>query len=160
MDRMRAFRDALGCFATGICVVTCRTLEGMPHGVTVNSFSSVSLDPPLVLFSLDRANNSFAHFHAAERFAINVLSAQQESLSRGFARTTGDRFDGVAYDVGLTGAPLLPGSLAVFECAKHAAHSGGDHEIIIGRVLDFACLSDAESLLYYRGRYRYLSPTG
>ena len=155
---MRAFRDALGCFATGVCIVTCCTADGTPHGVTVNSFSSVSLDPPLILFSLDRVNNSFRHFHAAQAFAVNVLSSRQEGLSRDFARQTGDRFDGVAYDPGQTGAPVLPGSLAVFECARHATYDGGDHEIFVGRVENFLCQPDDETLLYYRGRYRRVAP--
>lgn len=152
----REFRDALGSFVTGVCIVTCRTAEGEPHGVTVNSFSSVSLDPPLVLFSLDRANTSFAHFHRAETFVIHVLSRGQEALSRTFARTDTDRFAGVAFATAANGAPLLPGSLATFECRKHAAYDGGDHEIIVGRVLNHAAGEAEEALLYFRGRYHAL----
>ncbi len=154
----REFRDALGCFVTGVCIVTCRTADGLPHGVTVNSFSSVSLDPPLILFSLDRANTSFGHFHRAQTFVVNVLSRGQEGLSRVFARTDTDRFAGVAFDVAASGAPVLPGSLAIFECHKHAAYDGGDHEIILGRVLRHAYAADEEALLYFCGRYRELAP--
>lgn len=148
----RAFRDALGCFATGVCVVTCRAADGTPLGVTVNSFSSVSLEPPLVLFSLDRAGSCCADFVTAPSFAVNVLSERQIELSRTFAQSNGG-FAGIAFEEWDTGSPILPDCLSSLECDAHAAHDGGDHIILVGRVRRLSCVEDGQPLLYFRGRY-------
>ena len=153
----REFRDALGTFATGVTVVTCMSGDGKPIGLTANSFNSVSLDPPLVLFSLDRRSFSFAHFQSASHFAVNVLASSQQEISRHFARASEDKWRDIGFDVGGVGCPSLPGALAVFECSTHAIHDGGDHIIIVGRVERFAH-RPGEPLLYYRGRYARIAP--
>jgi len=129
----RAFRHALGGFATGVTVVTAMQ-GGVPIGITANSFASVSLDPPLVLWSPAKASARFVPFTEAEHYAIHVLGAEQKALCDTFART-GARFDGVQHDIGESGAPILPGALAVFECRREAVHDAGDHAVVIGRVL-------------------------
>lgn len=151
------FRQTLGCFTTGICIVTCRTADNSLHGVTVNSFASVSLDPPLVLFSLDQTASTFEPFMAVEHFAINVLSKEQLELSRVFAERAADRWNGVQYETWDTGAPILPCSLATLECKAEARHQGGDHIIMVGRVLRLARRLNGNPLLYFRGRYQALS---
>ena len=149
----RAFRAALSSFATGVTVVTARGPDGAPVGVTVNSFSSVSLDPPLVLWSLDRRALSLPVFEAAGHFAVHVLSAEQAHLSDRFAtRGASDKFEGVDWSEGIGGVPLLPGIAARFECRRHAAHDGGDHRIYLGRVLRFENNGDA-TLAFQRGAY-------
>ena len=149
----RAFRNALGCFATGVTVVTTITDTGDPVGLTANSFSSVSLDPPLVLFCLDRASQNLAAFHASGRFAVNVLGDDQRDLSVRFSTTIGDRWDGVAWEAWATGAPVLNGCLAALDCETEAIHEGGDHIIIVGRVKRLASTTDGKPLLYFRGNY-------
>ena len=130
----RQFRDALGEFATGVTIICARTGDGRYVGLTANSFNSVSLDPPLVLWSLSRQSASLAAFEAAERYSINVLSAGQSELARRFSRPHEDRFAGVAYRMGWAGAPLIDGCAAWFECAHHARHPAGDHMIFVGDV--------------------------
>lgn len=150
----RAFRDALGCFATGVCVASTRDAAGLPIGVTVNSFTSVSLDPPLVLFCLDRAADSLSAFLAADGFAISVLAADQRGVSANFAqRPTADRWAGLAAETLATGAPLIPGALAALDCRRHAVHDGGDHVILVGRVVALRSRADGRPLLYVRGAY-------
>ena len=150
----RRLRDALGFFATGITVVTARAPGGDPVGLTVNSFNSVSLDPPLVLFSIDRTTRTFANVTAASHFAINVLSEAQRDLSQRFARREPDRWQGIAHVAGETGVPLLDGCLASFECRRETTHDGGDHVIVIGRVLGIRHAARGRPLLYFRGQYR------
>lgn len=134
----RRFRDALGAFATGVTVVTAPGLNGPglngALGITANSFSSLSLDPPLVLWSPARASRRFQAFAEAEHFAIHVLAADQHPLCRHFSRQ-GHDFDLPLIALNAQGVPVLPGCLAVFECAREAVHAGGDHAIIVGRVL-------------------------
>lgn len=149
----RAFRNALGCFATGVTVVTTVTDAGEPVGLTANSFSSVSLDPPLVLFCLDRASHNIGAFRAAGRFAVNVLGEDQRDLSVRFSTTIGDRWDGVVWERWETGAPVLNGCLAALDCETEAIHEGGDHVIIVGRVQRLAATTDGKPLLYFRGNY-------
>ncbi|MFY8094432.1 MAG: flavin reductase family protein [Niveispirillum sp.] len=152
----RAFRDTLGCFATGVCIVSATDKEGRPVGLTVNSFTSVSLDPPLVLFCLDNRSESLAAFLGAPGFALSILSADQQALSNRFARDpAASRWDGVDAVTGKAGAPLIPGALAVLDCAMHAIHPGGDHTILVGHVLGYANQPGAP-LLYYRGGYAAL----
>ena len=150
----RQLRDAFGCFATGVTVVTTLGDDGRPVGLTANSFTSVSLDPPLVLFCLDRRSTSLAAFEAAERFAVNVLHAGQEAVSARFSRREPDRFAGTAWRAGLAGVPLLEDAAAVFECARETVLDGGDHRIFIGRVEAIACDGSYDPLIFFQGRYR------
>jgi len=157
-----AFKRALGRFATGVTVVTTVDRAGAPQGLTVNSFTSVSLDPPLVLFCLDRAAGCFDVFAEASHFAVNILALDQSALSDRFASLVGDRFNGAAFRVGATGCPVIAGALAAMECEIAQRHDGGDHEILVGRVLtiDDEVRGDGDAaaapLLYYRGGYARL----
>lgn len=150
IDR-RALRGALGCFATGVTVMTTLRADGAPVGLTVNSFASVSLDPPLVLWSLASHSPSLAAFRAAGHFCVNVLSAEQEALCRRFATPDADKFGGVNWAAGEGGVPVLGGCVATFECSSAFNNWGGDHVIFVGRVERFAT-SDAPALLFHRGR--------
>lgn len=154
----RALRDAFGCFATGITVVTTVDDHGEKYGVTANSFTSLSLEPPLCLFCLDNKALSFDAFQEARHFAVNVLAQEQEALSSNFARSNVDKWNGVAYETWATGAPILPGCVANLECDVEATHEGGDHVIIVGRVREMAYRDgNCRPLLYYKGRYNALS---
>lgn len=158
---MRELRNCLGAFATGVTVVTCRDAEDRPCGITVNSFSSVSLEPPLVLWNIAKSSNSLDAFLSARNFAIHVLTLDQLALSVHFARTDHTRFDDLRFDDSEERVPLLPDCLAVFECSTHEAHDCGDHHIIIGRVDRFRNDNgDAAPLLFYGGRYRGLGDDG
>lgn len=149
----QAYRKALGRFATGVTVATCATRDGQRIGVTVNSFTSVSLDPPLVLFCLRKEARSLAAFQAAGAFVVNVLSRAQRDLSIRFAGDATD-WDGVAYETMVTGAPAFPDGLAAFDCRLEAVYPGGDHVILLGRVVAFAsAVEGGTPLLYDRGRY-------
>lgn len=147
----RAFRRTLGQFATGVTVITTRTDETL-IGLTANSFSSVSLDPPLVLWSIIRNSNSAPLFAAARYFAVNVLEASQTALSHAFSRSDANKFDGVKWSAGRYGAPLLDGAIATLECETETCHDGGDHIIIVGRVCRFARYS-GDVLVFVQGRY-------
>ncbi len=149
----RDLRDALGCFATGVTVVTTLCDQGR-LGMTANSFASVSLDPPLVLWSPARKSSRFPAFEAASHFAIHVLAADQQALSDRFAMEGLD-FDGIETEPGIGDAPLLSGCAARFECAHAAGHDGGDHLIVVGEVLRMEA-SGAAPLLYHRGGYASL----
>jgi 3-hydroxy-9,10-secoandrosta-1,3,5(10)-triene-9,17-dione monooxygenase reductase component len=148
-----AYRRALGCFATGIAVVTTCDESGEKFGITVNSFNSVSLDPPLVLWSIDLDSQCLGAFSAAEFFAVNVLASNQLNICERFAARGSDRFDGINCSAGREGQPLLPDFSAVFECRTENVYAGGDHKIIIGRVLRFED-RDTDPLIFYRGQYR------
>jgi flavin reductase (DIM6/NTAB) family NADH-FMN oxidoreductase RutF len=156
VDRLE-FRKAMGCYATGVTVITGMSAAGKPVGMTVNSFNSVSLDPPLVLFSLDRKATHFADFMAASCFAVNVLAETQQALSRTFSTQGIDRWEGVKFERWETGSPILPDTLAAFDCVTEARHDGGDHIILIGRVLKLGYAGDGTPLLYYRGKYDKLT---
>lgn len=152
----RAFRDAMGCFATGICVASAFAADGKPVGVTVNSFSSVSLDPPLVLFCIDRKAESAPAFQQAAGFALSILAEDQKEISANFAvAPMATRWDGMPMAIWESGAPVLTGGLATLDCALHAVHDGGDHLIIVGRVLRLES-RQGSPLLYYRGAYTTL----
>jgi flavin reductase (DIM6/NTAB) family NADH-FMN oxidoreductase RutF len=155
----RAFRDALGCFATGVTIIAATAPDGTPVGMTANSFSSVSLQPPLILFSIRRAAHSLAAFQSASRFAVNVLAAAQMALSDRFATPGAEKWGGVDYELGEGGSILITGSLASFECAPHKTVDGGDHIIFIARVLRFRRAFEGDPLLYYRSAYRGLAPS-
>ena len=150
----RELRDALGRFATGVTVVTCQGSTG-PCGITANSFSSVSLQPPLVLWNIAKVSNSLQAYLDAEHFAINVLGADQESVSAHFAMSDHTRWNGIEHTRSDRGVPLLPGTLACFECRTHRIHDCGDHFIIIGEVERFTC-KDGEPLLFFAGEYGQL----
>jgi flavin reductase (DIM6/NTAB) family NADH-FMN oxidoreductase RutF len=150
----REFRDALGQFATGVCIVTARDDEDNFVGMTVNSFNSVSLDPPLVLFSLARSSLGLESWLTAPHFAVNVLQSDQHGLADRFARASGDKWDDIEVEFGHTGLPLIPGALARFECATEHQYDGGDHVILVGRVIAFdRPARAAQPLTYFRGRY-------
>ena len=149
----RAFRDAMGCFATGVTVISTLTPEGEPVGLTANSFNSVSLDPPLVLFSLAKDATRFHAYVGSRHFAVNVLAEDQRELSSRFARKGETSWDGVHFHTWETGCPIVPGAIASFECVTEATHPGGDHVIFVGRVLKVLHLEAGRPLLYYRGRY-------
>lgn len=148
----RDFRDALGRFVTGVTVVTTRAADGKPVGVTINSFTSVSLDPPLVLFCLDVRSRCLPAFEACGGFAVHVLGADQRDWSVRFAGG-GDRWDGIGSTAWETGAPIIEGCLAVFECRLEAVHDGGDHTILVGRVIRLASGRNRRPLAYHLGRY-------
>ena len=144
-------RRTFGSFATGVTVVTTMTVEG-PLGITANSFASVSLEPPLVLWSPARKSWRFPAFEAASHFAIHVLSADQRDLAESFALPGRDGFAGLDFTPGLGGAPLLAGCAARFECRHEAGYEGGDHLIVVGEVLRLV-QADLPPLIYHRGRY-------
>ena len=150
----RDFRSALGCFPTGVCLITALAPDGRRVGLTANSFSSVSLDPPMVLWSLARSATSAPVFRDAEYFAINVLAAGDEALSSHFARPGADKFAQYAgrFTEGLAGVPVLQGAVATFECHSRHRYYGGDHIIVIGRVERYAH-TDLKPLLFHRGGY-------
>ncbi len=150
-----ALRTALGRFATGVTIITCRDAAGVPVGLTANSFSALSLDPSLVLWSLRRNSASLPAFDAAQHFAVNVLAEQQVALSRRFAAKLADKFADGDWADGLGKAPVLAGCAAVFECALQARHLEGDHVLYIGRVLRLA-QHVAAPLLFQGGHYRTL----
>ena len=152
----RTFRDALGCFATGVTIITAMDADGKPIGLTANSFTSVSLDPPLLLVCIANNAGSAAVMRRAERFAVNVLQIGQQPTSNRFAGKGEDRFAATPWEVGEFGTPVLTGSLSSFECARDAVHDGGDHFILVGRVLKAMLEPRRDPLLYFRGKYRRL----
>lgn len=146
----RAFRDALGRFATGVTVVTCAGPDG-PMGITANSFASVSLDPPLVLWSPAKSSSRFGTFHVAGRFAIHILEEDQDHIAMAFTRAK-DAFGGLDWAPDSNGVPIIDGPLARLDCALEVAHDAGDHAIIVGRVLGCTC-SDGDPLVFQGGRF-------
>jgi len=151
-DMMRA---AMGCFVTGVVVITAFSAES-PVGMAVNSFVSVSLDPPLVLFCASKTSTTWPHIRRAGHFCANVLTARQEHLARRFAGR-GDRYTGVTYAHGATGAPILEGVHAYADCEIVDEHDAGDHTLVIGRVVELHSDPGAAPLLFYRSRYRPLA---
>jgi flavin reductase (DIM6/NTAB) family NADH-FMN oxidoreductase RutF len=152
----RSFRDALGQFATGVTVVTSVGLDGSPIGLTISSFNSVSLDPPLILWSLSLNSPNLEAFRKARYYAINVLSAEQTDVSYRFASRVENRFAGISQRTGLGGAPLIEGCSAWFECEAEAQYPGGDHLILVGRVVRFAQGTSESPLIFHNARYRRL----
>jgi len=149
-------RAALGQYATGVAIATTLNGEGAPVGLTINSFASVSLDPPLILWSLGLGSALLPNFRDRGHFAINVLSAAQQPLADRFASRQPDKFSGLDWQPGADGVPLLPAALARFECRLEQAVPGGDHLILIGRVLGFD-RADGEPLIFFASRYRRLA---
>jgi len=150
------FRQVLGHFATGVTVVTTTNGDGRPTGLTASAFTSVSLDPPLVLVCVDHKSQSYPALLERGRFVVNVLTTQHQDVSRRFATSRLDKFDGVPHRIGALGLPLLDGALAQLECVTVGTHVEGDHTILVGRV-ERAHLGSGEPLVYYRGRYDRLS---
>ncbi|MCD0503796.1 flavin reductase [Bordetella petrii] len=152
------FRRALGTFPTGVAIITTCGLDGQPVGLTCNSFSSVSLDPPLVLWSLRRASKSLPAFRGASHFAINVLAEDQRELSARFASSSvPDKFAGTAYSTGHGGVPLIDNCLARFHCSTYAEYEAGDHYIFVGRVERFEHAREDDPLVFYKGAYMILA---
>ena len=149
----RDFRAALGMFATGVTIVTARTASGAPVGLTANSFNSVSLRPPLVLWSLARSAGSMPAFERGSHYAINILAADQHALAERFAGKSVDRFEGLAFREGAGGAPILDGSAAVFECFNRSRYEEGDHVIFVGEVERCTHSPGASPLLFHGGRF-------
>lgn len=153
VESARKFRDVLGRFASGVTVVTALS-NGEPVGMTAQSFTSVSLDPPLVLFCPAKTARAWPRIRAAARFCVNLLAHDQAELSNAMASRGSDKFDGVGWDpTPVTGSPLLHGVVGYVDCAIHAVHEAGDHYIVIGRVLDLAEGDREHGLTFYRGRY-------
>ena len=151
-DKTRQFRNALGAFATGVTIITTLSPEGADVGVTANSFNSVSLDPPMILWSLAKNSTSLAAFMAAEHFAVHVLAMDQEGLSGKFAKSSDNKFLGVTVERGAGGIPLIPGCAARFQCRTAFRHEGGDHIILVGEVDEFDHDGHAP-LAFHGGRY-------
>ncbi|MDH3336330.1 MAG: flavin reductase family protein [Gammaproteobacteria bacterium] len=144
-------RQSLSRFATGVTIVTCQGSEG-PCGITANSFSSVSLEPPLVLWNIAKVSNSLQAYLDAEYFAINVLNAEQQSLSAHFALSDHTLFAGIEFELSDRGVPIFPGTIACFECRTRAVLECGDHYIIIGEV-EKHCSNGGRPLLFSDGQY-------
>ena len=152
---LRDLRSAFGMFATGVTIVTTCTAEGHPIGLTCNSFASVSLKPPLVLWSLSLYSPNLQVFLQAPCFAVNILACDQFELSRRFSSPVRDRFEGVGWTGGESGVPLIPGVAAQIECRNETRHYSGDHVILIGQVVRYQ-FRDVEPLIFSRGLYRSL----
>ncbi len=153
------FRSALSRFAAGVTVVTTRDGDGRPCGLTASAFTSVSLEPPLVLVCVDRAATAHPAFEQHGWFAINVLAKSQESLSRQFAASGGDKFAGVAFREGCSSLPLIEGALVALECRLVSRHPAGDHTIFVGQV-EGVSIASGHPLVYFQGRYHHLSGNG
>ncbi len=152
----RTLRDAMGCFATGVTIITAHAADGKPIGLTANSFTSVSLDPPLLLVCISNNAGSAEVLRSVESFAVNVLQIGQQPVSNLFAGKGEDRFAGTRWEVGEYGAPILPSSLGIFECHRDSLHEAGDHFILVGRVEKASFEPRRDPLLYFRGKYRRL----
>ena len=156
----RDFRNALGTYGTGVTIVTATAADGKPYGVTCNSFASVSLNPPLVLWSLGMFSQGLTIFQNASHFTVNVLNVSQQELALKFAKSSGDKFNGVEWTPGLGNAPILAGSVASFQCRAVNRYYGGDHVIFLGAVEAYA-YSKQEPLLFARGGFgRFIADDG
>lgn len=152
----RQLRDALGQFATGVCLVTVVDDTGVAHALTVNSFASVSLDPPLVLWSLQKDAEIYALYESAPKFCIAVLAEDQQEHSSGYAQKGGHQLAAQDFEPGTNGAPLIHGALVNFECSLERALDGGDHTILLGRVTRVASTNAQLPLVFFGGQYREL----
>lgn len=153
----REFRNALGNFATGVTIITAKGEDGALVGITANSFNSVSLDPPLILWSLDKGSPSLPALEASSHFCVHILSDKQAEMCMTFAKSGTDKFSTVEYTEGLGGAPLFEGCLGRFECKNVVHHDGGDHVIIVGEVERFDT-QEGDPLLFFRGQLGDLAP--
>ena len=148
-------RQVMGHFATGVTIITTLNKAGQLQGLTANAFTSVSLEPPLLLISVDKKAESWPAFEESKVFTVNILADSQEALSRKFAVSGGNKFEGVAYRIGANGAPILDGVLTYIECTLFAAYDGGDHSIYLGEIQQ-AETREGKPLLFFRGGYRAL----
>jgi flavin reductase (DIM6/NTAB) family NADH-FMN oxidoreductase RutF len=150
------FRRVCSKYATGITILTVLDARGAPHGMTANSFTSVSLDPPLILVCIDKRTSILGNFETGTRFAINVLDESQKDLSSLFARSRQDRFEGLDWTPGVTGVPVFPGVLATLECAVTQMVDAGDHVVVIGEALHAAWRDEGQPLIYFNSGYQAL----
>jgi flavin reductase (DIM6/NTAB) family NADH-FMN oxidoreductase RutF len=146
-------RQVMGHFATGVTIITTFNKDGQMHGLTANAFTSVSLEPPLLLISVDKKAESYPAFEESKVFTVNILADEQEALSRKFAVSGGNKFEGVAYRRGANGAAILDGTLAHIECTLYASYEGGDHSLYLGEIQE-AEVREGKPLVFYRGGYR------
>ncbi|MFM0415748.1 MULTISPECIES: flavin reductase family protein [Paraburkholderia] len=151
---IKKFRNALGCFVTGVTIVTTRDLYGKPVGVTANSFSSVSLDPPLVLWSLAKASYSFPAFSSCDAFCVHVLAEGQEAIATQFAKGSNDKFANVNIKDGFGSVPVIDNYMVRFDCSIYNRYDGGDHIIIVGEVVDFVVDNNKNPLAFYKGSFK------
>lgn len=151
----RKFRNALGSFATGIAVVTAKCPNGKPMGITINSFASVSLEPPLVLWSIDKNSDLYQQFCSASHYAVHVLPEDAQSISNHFTTADDKQFDNFEITSGVSDLPLLPGCIAIFQCKVTQKIEAGDHTILIGHVLDMQH-DPAKPLIFHAGQYTKL----
>ncbi|HUB53209.1 MAG TPA: flavin reductase family protein [Terracidiphilus sp.] len=151
----RQFRRVCSRFASGVTIISVIDSSGVPHGMTASSFTSVSLNPPLILICVNSGTRFLEACNSAEHFGVNVLGEAQRALSERFAGSGYDRFDGVTWNPGATGVPLFPGVLATMECARYGSYIAGDHEILIGKVLH-ATWREGEPLIHFGSQYRAL----
>lgn len=156
-DPQRAFRDALGTFATGITVVTTNDASGKPVGMTANSFASLSLDPPLILWSVGDHADCYEAFRDAGHFAVHILHSDQQAVSTQFSTKGADKFAGIPWHAGQEGSPVLEDYATCFECVKEANYPGGDHVILVGRVVNFDVRGERAPLIFHRGQYKALA---
>jgi flavin reductase (DIM6/NTAB) family NADH-FMN oxidoreductase RutF len=153
----REMRNALGRFATGVCVISAVSESGESLGLTANSFASVSLDPPLVLWSLQNNSDVFDVYSSSKHYAINILASEHEAHSNRYAKKGEHILAPEHFTTGKHGSPIIRGALISFECELHATHEGGDHLIIVGKVVDMHSREAGDPLLFYSGGYRRLS---
>ena len=152
----RALRQVMGCFATGVTVITTLDQQGRPYGLTANAVTSLSLEPPLLLICVDRKAETFPHFFDSKVFVLNILAEDQEEISRRFATSGGDKFSGLVHRIGHLEPPILEGTLGHVECRIIETLEGGDHVVHIGRV-EHAEAREGRPLLFFRGRYGRLA---
>lgn len=153
----REFRDALGCFATGVCVVSAKPETGEPIGLTINSFASVSLNPPMILWSLQNDSDIFDTMSACTRWAVNILRSDQQAISAQYAKRGDHLLEPTHFRVAPSGIPVMPNSLVSFECELEARYPGGDHSILLARVLEMTQRDNGAPLVFCGGAYRQLA---
>ncbi len=153
----REFRDVLGAFTTGVCIITAHPDGGEPFGVTVNSFASVSLEPPLVLWSLQNDSEMYQAFEQSSQFGVNILRSQQQGLANQYAKKDDHNLSADHFEFGVSGVPIMPATMVSMECEVEARHPGGDHIILVGRVVEFTRREPGQPLLFCAGSYRDLA---
>jgi flavin reductase (DIM6/NTAB) family NADH-FMN oxidoreductase RutF len=156
IDISTALRQGMGRFATGVTLVTARGAGGQPAGTTANAVTSVSLDPPLILVSMAHTSTTWPSIRDSGHFAVNILGEHQEDTCRRFGAKTGDRFEGVGWNHGKTGSPILHEAIAYLDCVIDSEHEAGDHMIVVGRVVDLGLPAEGGPLLFWRGGYARL----
>ncbi len=149
-----SFKQAMGSFVTGVVIVTTAKSAKKLHGITINSFASLSLEPPMVLFNIDKNSHSYETFTKAKYFTANILEEKQSSLSKNFSHPSTIDWKNVEYHIGETRCPVLKGAISYVECKLEKLYDGGDHTIIVGHVINTQTNSDAKPLIYFRGEYQ------